>query len=100
MGSGGLPASQLDAFTSTTKLTGSLNVSQPLRREVFLESSLQKPGPLFHASQAETLVTSQPRHETIFRPRAKPLHHVLPDNFTVLYHLREKLRPRSSLSKP
>ena len=58
------------------------------------------PEPLLHVSQPETPLTGQPRHETIFRPRDKPVHHVPKDNFTVLNHLREKLRPRSSLSKP
>ena len=51
-----------------------------------------KPGPLVQASQAETLFTGQPPHETIFRFPPEVVYHVLSDNLTVLYHLREKFR--------
>jgi len=92
-----LNASQVDSFPSTFKLTGSLNVSQPFWREVFLESPLEKPDPLVLVSQPETPVIAQLRRETIFRYRDETPSHLLSDNFTFLYHLRGKLFRSSTL---
>jgi hypothetical protein len=58
-----------------------------------------RPGPLLEVSQAETLLTGQPLHETIFRCPQGAVYHVLFDNFTLLYHLRGNLRRISSLRK-
>jgi hypothetical protein len=58
-----------------------------------------KPGPLFLTSQPETTVIAQLRRETIFPHQDEIVHHRLSDNFTVVYHLREKLLRSSSLSR-
>ena len=74
-------------------------MSQPFWREVFLESSLQDLGPLVQASQAETLVTGQLPHETIYRFQQEAVYQVVSANFTFVYHLREKFRRSSEPRK-
>jgi hypothetical protein len=58
-----------------------------------------RPGPLVQASQAETLVTGQLPHETIYRFQQEAVYQVVSANFTFVYHLREKFRRSSEPRK-
>ena len=56
-------------------------------------------GPLLEVSQAETLLTGQPFHETIFRCPQEAVYLVVSANFTFVYHLRGEFRRSSEPRK-